>query len=98
MKIMVETSARHVHVSEATLKVLFGENAELTIKKELSQPGQYACEERVTVVGSKKELGRVSILGPVRPDTQVELSATGSVDPLPSTVAIWLIQTPHDLR
>lgn len=73
---IVETSARHVHVSEADFKVLFGENAELTIKKELSQPGQYACEERVTVVGPKKELAGVSILGPFRPRSQVEVSAT----------------------
>ena len=76
MKIMVETSARHIHVTEATFKTLFGEGAALTNKKDLSQPGQFACEERVTVVGPKKELPNVSILGPVRPATQVELSAT----------------------
>lgn len=76
MKFIVETSARHVHVTEADLKVLFGENAALTKKKDLSQPGQYACEERVTVVGPKKELAGVSILGPCRNATQVELSAT----------------------
>ena len=75
-KFMIETSARHVHVSQKDLEVLFGEGYELTPVKDLSQPGQYACEERVTIVGSKKELGRVSILGPVRPETQVELSAT----------------------
>ena len=73
---IVETSARHIHVSEADLKVLFGENAKLTPKKDLSQPGQYACEERVTVVGPKKELAGVSILGPFRKASQVELSAT----------------------
>ena len=76
MKFIVETSARHVHVTEEDLKVLFGENATLTKKKDLSQPGQYACEERVTVVGPKKELPNVSILGPCRKATQVELSAT----------------------
>ena len=75
-KFMIETSARHVHVSQKDLEVLFGEGYELTPVKDLSQPGQYACEERVTIVGTKKELGRVSILGPVRPETQVELSAT----------------------
>lgn len=74
--VLVETSARHVHVSKEDLAVLFGEGYELTKKKDLSQPGQYACEERVTVVGPKKELPNVSILGPVRPATQVELSAT----------------------
>lgn len=76
MKFIVETSARHVHVTEADLKTLFGENAALTKKKDLSQPGQFACEERVTVVGPKKELAGVSILGPCRNATQVELSAT----------------------
>ena len=76
MKFLVETSARHIHVSEQDFKVLFGENASLTPKKALSQPGQYACEERVTVVGPKKSLPGVSILGPFRSATQVELSAT----------------------
>lgn len=75
-KFIVETSARHVHVTDEALKILFGENAKLTKKKDLSQPGQYACEERVTIVGPKKELPNVSILGPTRPQTQVELSAT----------------------
>ncbi|HIT64808.1 MAG TPA: phosphate propanoyltransferase [Candidatus Ventrimonas merdavium] len=76
MKFMVETSARHVHVSPADLATLFGEGYELTWKKDLSQPGQFACEERVTVVGPKKELKGVSILGPCRKQTQVELSLT----------------------
>lgn len=73
---IVETSARHVHLTEKDFKVLFGENATLTHKKDLSQPGQYACVERVTVVGPKKELAGVSILGPFRKASQVELSAT----------------------
>lgn len=76
MKFLVETSARHVHVTQADLDVLFGAGHALTPKKDLSQPGQYACEERVTVVGPKRELAGVSILGPTRPDTQVELSLT----------------------
>lgn len=75
-KVLVETSARHVHLSEEHLKVLFGEGATLTKKKDLSQPGQFACEERVTVVGPKKSIDRVSILGPTRPATQVEVSLT----------------------
>ena len=75
-KFLVETSARHVHLTEETFKVLFGEEATLTIKKELSQPGQYACEERVTVVGPKKALAGVSILGPYRKADQVEISMT----------------------
>ena len=76
MKFMVETSARHVHLSTTDLAALFGEGYELTKKKDLSQPGQYACEERVTIVGPKKELKGVSVLGPVRKQTQVELSMT----------------------
>ena len=76
MKFLVETSARHVHVTKETLETLFGKGFELTVKKELSQPGQYASEQRVTVVGPKKELANVSILGPCRNADQVELSAT----------------------
>ena len=76
MKFLVETSARHVHVTKETLETLFGKGFELTVKKELSQPGQYASEQRVTVVGPKKELANVSILGPCRNADQVELSAS----------------------
>ena len=75
-KVLVETSARHIHVTEQTLKKLFGEQAKLTPKKELSQPGQYAAEERVTVVGPKKAIPNVTILGPCRKIDQVEISAT----------------------
>lgn len=74
MKVLVETSARHVHVSAEDLAVLFGEGYQLTKKKDLSQPGQFACEERVTVVGPKGEMKGVSILGPERKASQVELS------------------------
>ncbi len=74
--ILVETSARHIHVSQEHLEILFGKGYELTKKKDLSQPGQYACAERIDVVGPKKTLPGVSILGPVRPSTQVELSLT----------------------
>ncbi len=73
--VLVETSARHVHVSRRVLNILFGEGYELTHKKDLSQPGQFACEERVQVIGPKSSFPAVSILGPVRPETQVELSA-----------------------
>lgn len=74
--VLVETSARHIHVSQKDLETLFGKGYELTRKKDLSQPGQFACEERVQVVGSKGSFPAVSILGPVRPETQVELSAS----------------------
>ena len=76
MEVLVETSARHVHVTQEVLETLFGKGFELTKKKDLSQPGQFASNERVDVVGPKKTLSGVSILGPVRPETQVELSLT----------------------
>lgn len=76
MKFLVETSARHVHLSQKDLETLFGAGAQLTKKKDLSQPGQYACEERVTLVGPKNEMKNVIILGPVRKETQVEISMT----------------------
>ena len=72
---MVETSARHVHVTQETLEALFGKGAELTVKKMLSQPGQFASEQKVTIVGPKGEMA-ASILGPCRKDNQVELSLT----------------------
>ena len=75
-QVVVEVSARHVHLSQQDLETLFGPGYELTVKKMLSQPGQYASEERVTVVGPKREIAGVSILGPVRKDTQVERSLT----------------------
>ena len=75
MKIMVETSAHHVHVCRATLDVLYGEGYQLTNKKDLSQPGQFACFEKVTVVGPRGEM-TMSILGPERPEDQVEVSLT----------------------
>ncbi len=75
-QVLVEISARHVHVSQEHLEILFGKGYELTCKKWLSQPGQFACEERVRVIGAKGEFPAVSILGPVRPETQVELSLT----------------------
>lgn len=76
MKILVETSARHVHVTQEDLVTLFGEGAKLTPKKDLSQPGQFACVERVNVIGPKKTLANVSILGPTRSASQVEISLT----------------------
>ena len=65
-KFIVETSARHVHLTAEAFATLFGEGKELTVKKMLSQPGQFASEERVTIVGPKKSLPNVSILGPFR--------------------------------
>ena len=74
-KILVETSAKHIHLSQADLEALFGEGYELTKFKDLSQPGQYAAEEKVTVVGPRSE-ATMRVLGPVRKESQVELAAT----------------------
>ncbi len=74
--VLVEISARHVHLSPSDLAVLFGPEHELTFKKELSQPGQFASEERVTIEGPRSALKNVIILGPTRAETQVELSLT----------------------
>lgn len=76
--IPIEISARHVHLSKKDFEYLFGEGKELTYVKELSQPGQYLCEERVDVVGPKGTFERVAVLGPFRPDSQVEVSITDS--------------------
>ena len=75
MKFLVETSARHAHVSPRDLETLFGKGSELTIKKMLSQPGQYASDQKISVVGPRGQLN-VTILGPTRKSTQVELSLT----------------------
>ena len=85
MKFIVETSARHVHVTQEDLEVLFGKGYQLTKKKDLSQPGQYASNEKVTIVGPKKEM-TASILGPVLrkptavflpPDIKGDIPCTG---------------------
>ena len=72
---LIETSARHVHLTRDTVDTLFGKGYVLTNKKDLSQPGQFACEEKVTVIGPKGSL-KASILGPERSADQVELSLT----------------------
>ncbi len=70
----VGMSNKHIHISEEHLNILFGEGYELTKKKDLSQPGQYAAEEKVDIVGSKGTLKGVRVLGPTRKATQVEIS------------------------
>ena len=85
-EILVETSARHVHVTQETLEVLFGKGTELTVRNPLSQPGQFASGQRVDIVGYKlnkatgekveTRIKNVSILGPVRKENQVEVSLT----------------------
>ena len=75
-KILVETSARHIHVTKETLEYLCGEGYELEVKKELSQPGQYASTTKLDIVGPRSTLKGLSILGPCRTFNQVEISAT----------------------
>jgi len=75
-KVLIETSARHIHISKDDLETLFGEGYELKVKKYLSQPGEFISEDKLTIVGPKKEISGVSILGPCRKLTQIEISAT----------------------
>ncbi|MBM7869090.1 propanediol utilization protein [Clostridium pascui] len=77
--VLVEASGRHVHLSKEYVDLLFGKGYELTKKRDLSQPGQYLCEEKVTVIGPKGTIHNVSVLGPVRKESQVELSKTDAV-------------------
>ena len=85
--IIVETSARHCHLSPEDLVTLFGEGYELTPKKWLTQPGQFSAEERVKLIGPKSTIEKFGIIGPVRGATQIELSysdarALGIIAPL----------------
>ena len=75
-RIPIETSARHIHISKEDFETLFGAGKELTFVKELSQPGQYLAAEKLAVIGPRGEFERVSILGPFRSKTQVEISVT----------------------
>ena len=75
-QVPVGISVRHIHLSRADVDRLFGRNYQLTPKKQLSQPGQYACEECLDVIGPKGELKKVRILGPERKATQIELAQT----------------------
>ena len=74
--IPVEVSARHIHLSKDVSDVLFGENYEFSKKKDLSQPGQFACFEKVTIQSEKNEIKNATVLGPFREKTQIEISLT----------------------
>lgn len=78
LPIPIETSARHIHISQADFEILFGKDKTPTYKADLSQPGQYVCHERITVKGPKGTFENVALLGPCRPETQVEISMTDS--------------------
>ncbi|MBQ9156597.1 MAG: phosphate propanoyltransferase [Eubacterium sp.] len=75
-QIPIGVSNKHIHLSRKDMDVLFGEGSELTPIKDLGQPGQYACAETVAVKGPKGEFARVRVLGPLRSESQVELSKT----------------------
>ena len=84
MRVPVWISNRHIHLSQADADKLFGKNHEFKILKELSQPGQFAYEEVVTLVGPKGSIAKVRVLGPCRKETQVEVSLT-------DTFALWVM-------
>ncbi|MBR6239708.1 MAG: phosphate propanoyltransferase [Clostridia bacterium] len=79
MEFKVEVSARHIHLTQEHVEALFGKGYELTFDRELSQPGQFLCKEKLTIVKGDRQLARVSILGPVRKASQVELSRTDCI-------------------
>lgn len=76
IKIPIETSARHIHISKEDFETLYGKDAQLHYIKELSQPGQYLCRERLNVIGPRGTFENMAILGPFRKETQIELSLT----------------------
>ena len=76
LSFLVESSARHVHLSKADVEALYGEGAKLTFVRDLSQPGQFVCEERVDLIGPKRTISNVVILGPERSASQVEIALT----------------------
>lgn len=79
LSIQVEASGRHVHLSREDVELLFGSDYKLTKAKELSQVGEYACKERVTLIGPKGTIKNVVVLGPERKNTQIELSLTDAL-------------------
>lgn len=86
-KIPIEVSARHVHLSKEDFEKLFGKRKKLKRLKDLSQPGEFASEETVTLINDKKEIGNVRVLGPFRENSQVEISLTDAyslkLNPIP---------------
>ena len=80
MRILIETSARHIHLSRRDFEILFGKNAVLSVQKELSQPGEFASSARLNIIGPKNKIINVAVLGPLRAQTQVEISLTDSIN------------------
>lgn len=79
LTVEIEASGRHVHLSQQDLEALFGAGYQLNRVKDLSQPGQFVCAERVSLEGPRGSISNVVILGPVRPESQVEISLTDAV-------------------
>lgn len=73
---LVEVSAHHIHLTQEHVEALFGQGHQLTKHADLSQPGQYACKEQLTIVGPKGRIERVRVLGPARKYTQIEIAMT----------------------
>jgi propanediol utilization protein len=76
LRVPINISARHLHLTSEHVEALFGPGHQLTPIRDLSQPGQFACDERVTLVGPRGTIEDVRVLGPIRPETQVEISRT----------------------
>ena len=76
MDVLIEVSARHVHLTQADVETLFGEGAVLEPRRELTQPGLFAAKQKVDIVGPKNTIHSVTILAPVRKYTQIEISKT----------------------
>jgi len=77
--VLVNVSARHIHLTKETMEILFGEGYQLTKTKDLLQPGEHACAEQLTIVGPRNSIEKVRILGPLRKITQVEVSITDTI-------------------
>lgn len=77
--IPISISARHVHLTQADFEALFGPGRKMTVRTNLTQPGQFACDEQLTLVGPRNNIERVRILGPARPESQVEVSKTDAL-------------------
>ncbi len=78
-KISIKTSARHIHLSKVDLEKVLGKNQSLTKKRMIDQPGQYVCEERLTIKGPSSVIENVAVVGPTREKTQVEISKTDAI-------------------
>jgi propanediol utilization protein len=76
MKVLIEGSARHVHLSQEDMEILFGKGFSLSRRRDLLQPGEFLTDEKVTLAGPRGKLDRVSVLGPIRKATQAEISLT----------------------